>query len=379
MKNKKLWLTIGISVILIGVIVYVNSHRNRERCEVLVGMVADQTGALALYGNWAVNGANLAVEKINKGGGINGCELKLSIQDSQSLPQVAVSAVRYLIDTKKVPAIIIATGTGLVMAAAPISNEKQSVLFATLASGPIITTSGDFVFRDRISGTLEVIGVANFAVSKNIKSMALALLDNEAGRSYEQAFRSAYEKVGGRIVDVEWLDPGGSDYRTQILKMKVHKDLQGVFFGANVKEIGLFIKQAKELRFHSRWMAMTSVETDELFKIVGDAAEGLIYAAEAYDFSNPVTAEFDNEYFMKYREHSQNYAANNYDAVMLIAQAIAKGEKTGPQIRNYLYRVRNYQGVSGLMSFDENGDVNKSVVLKVIRNRQFELYAPNNK
>ena len=377
MRIKKKWVLIGILLFLIGSIFYffTSFYREQEKCEVLIGMVADQTGALALYGNWAVNGAKLAEEKVNKENGKNSCELKLLIQDSQSTPQAAVSAAKYLINVEKVPSIIIATGTGSLMAVAPIGNTNQVVLFGTLASGPIVTSAGDFIFRNRISGNLEVVAVANFAIEKGIKTMALALLDNEAGRSYEQAFRSVYEKIGGKIVDVEWLEPGGADYRTQVTKIKDHEDIQAVFFGANVKEIGLFIKQAKELGFHTQWMAMTSVETDELFKIVGDDAEGLIYAAEAYDYLNPLTKAFDEEYFKRYEEHSQNYSANNYDAVMLLAQAIAKGAESGSEIRDYLYSVRNFPGVSGLTSFDENGDVSKPIVMKVIRNRRFEIYS----
>jgi branched-chain amino acid transport system substrate-binding protein len=372
MPKTRVALVSGLTIV-VGLSLWLIPHWSNKGGDsrIVVGMIADQTGDLALYGKWAVNGATLAIEKVNQKGGIGGRQFELQIQDGMSSPQAAVNAANQLTSLFNVQTLVIATGTGSVMAVAPICNRDNVVLLATLASGPIITEAGDFVFRDRVSGVLEVNKIADYALRSGINRMALALLDNEAGKSYEMAFRAEFEKRGGHIDAVEWLKPGGGNYRTQVIKI-VNAKIQAVFFGANVKEVGDFIKQATEMGFRSQWMAMTSIETDELFKIVGEKADGLIYAAESYDYSDSSAAEFDSLYTLKFNEHSQSYSANNYDAIMLLADCISKGAIGGRDIRDQLYKTRNYHGVSGTMSFDKNGDVMKPVSIKVIRGTRFE-------
>ena len=372
MKSRPL--LVFTAIVFLGALflcVACNRHDYGRKDPIRIGMVVDQTGALALYGKWALNGATMAVNELNESDEPGSRQVELLVQDSLSQSQGAVSAARYLIEIKKVPAIIVATGTGSLMAVAPICNRGEVVLFGTLASGPIVTTAGDFVFRNRVSGVEEVIGIASWALGRGIDNVGLALLDNEAGRSYEQAFQEIFKALSGAVSIVEWLEPGGADYRAQVLKISRTPELNGVFFGANVKEIGIFIKQAAELGFTTQWMAMTSVESDQIFSLAGDKADGLVYAAEAYDQENEKTAAFDSAYRDRFGEASQNYSANNYDAVMTISNAIAQGTNSGISIRDYLYALHDYHGVSGLMSFDVNGDVEKSIAIKIIKNGKF--------
>ena len=144
-----------------------------------------------------------------------------------------------------------------------------------------------------------------------------------------------------------------------------------VFLALTVKEAATFIKQSQEVRFRPKWLSMTTVQSDELFKIAGEAAEGLVFVAEGGDEKNPEYRAFADRYERKFGSVPAMNALNGYDAVQIFAGLLAKSGVDGRSIRDALYRTRNYDGVGGVLSFDENGDANKPLVLMTVKSGRF--------
>lgn len=334
-------------------------------------MVADQTGPIALYGQWAVDGMTMAVEDINAKRGINNRKLRLMIEDGQSAPQVGVSAFQRLLSLYHPGAIVVATNTGTVMACAPIANDRQVVLFTPIASGPNVTQAGDFVFRNRVSGYYEASEMARLAGGRfGLKRVALAVLNNEAGPGYIEAFSDVFRSKRGTITERLLLDPGKTDYRTQVLKV-LKSDPEAVFLALTVKEAATFIKQSEEIGFRPKWLSMTTIQSDELFKIAGKASEGLVFVAEGGDEGNLVYRDFAARYNKRFGSLPAMNALNGYDAVRLLAPLVANSDSDGKAIREALYQTRKYRGVGGILSFDKNGDAYKPLTLMVVKSGRF--------
>ena len=113
---------------------------------------------------------------------------------------------------------------------------------------------------------------------------------------------------------------------------------------------------------------------EELIKIVGEAANGVIVTTIAYNSESPKEhiRKFAKAYKEKYGNVPNNYAAHGYDALMIIAQAISEIGYDSEKIRDYLYNVKDYPGVSGSTTFDRNGDVIKPARITIIKQGRFQ-------
>lgn len=142
-----------------------------------IGAVLPLTGSLAPYGQWAQNGLELARDELNRTRGTSGQRIAILIEDSISSPKDAVSAFRKLITVDRVPVVIGFIGSSEALACAPIANATKTVLFSSGAASPDLTGSGDYVFRNRVSGTLEVNDLARYARQKlGIEAVAIVFI-----------------------------------------------------------------------------------------------------------------------------------------------------------------------------------------------------------
>ena len=213
------------------------------------------------------------------------------------------------------------------------------------------------------------------AKSLALKTVGLALINNDAGPPYERTFRKVFEANGGSVVGVVWQTPGEVDFRAQANQLKDMPGIDAVFVASTAKEGAHLIRQSAEVGFKPTWLSITTIESPDALQIAGSAMDGLIYAAEAYDPAAPATQEFDKLYREKFGEASQNYAANAYDAVGMLYEIMRGGNVRGPEIRDRLYQL-HYTGVTGPVSFDRNGDAKKKIMIKKVAAGQYQIVVP---
>jgi branched-chain amino acid transport system substrate-binding protein len=206
--------------------------------------------------------------------------------------------------------------------------------------------------------------------SFKVKSMALVVINNDAGSGYIEAFGTVFKSKGGKISENVFLDPGKVDFRTQVLKVRASKP-EGVFLASTVKEAAIFIKQSKEVGFVPKWFSMTTIQSDELFKIAGSSAEGLVFVAEGGDDSDITYKTFATQYEKRFGASPTMNALNGYDAINLLVPLVAQYGGEGQKIRDGLYQTKSYKGVGGVLSFDQNGDAKKPLKLMMAKNGRF--------
>ena len=261
------------------------------------------------------------------------------------------------------------------MSCAPIANKEKVVLFSPAAATPMFTNSGDYTFRNRASANFEVEKMADVAYEYlNMHRISIIYINNDVGVGFYPVFQKRFESQGGKIIDIESFEQGATDMRTQLLKLKKGKP-DAIYLIGHVEESGYVLKQARELGIKCQFLGHLALEGPDLFKIAGNAANGVIYTATGYDpESNDVKVkEFEKKYQAKFHKEGDVFAATAYDAVYIMKLAIEKVGYNSESIKNELYKIKYFLGVTGSTSFDKNGDVEKPVLVKIIKDQKFVI------
>ena len=368
---KRICSLVVILLIICGLI-WVSCQKKVEEKVVKIGAILPLTGDAAKYGESAKEGIELAIEEINAEGGVKGHKIEIIYEDSQGLPTTGVSAFQKLITSNRVPAVIGGLFSSVTLAIAPIANREHVVVLSPTSSAPAITKAGDYIFRNCASDIFEGKIMAEAArKTLGLSKVAIIYINNDYGVGIKDVFKKEFTALGGKILAEEAFDQGATDFRTQITKVK-QANPEAVYI-IGYRELGSLLKQAKELGLNVQFLSTVMFEDPEILKIAGTAAEGVIYSARAYNpkSKEPIVKKFVEKYEMKYHKEPDIFAALSYDAVLILAKAMEIGGFTADGIKGALYGIRDFQGVAGVTSFDENGDVVKPAVLKIVRNSKF--------
>jgi len=370
-KNK----IFAVILILLSLASFACKPKTGEPKVIKIGAILPLSGAGANYGKWEKQGVDLAVEEINQSGGINGKKLEIIYEDSKSLPKDAVSAMNKLASVDKVPAVI-AGISSVVLACAPVADQSKVVLLNSGGVSPKIRGSGQYVFSNIGDGSVEVKVMAEYAYN-NLKAKRVGVLyiNAAAGTDSRDVFVKRFEALGGEIVSVEGHDQGATDFRAQLTKLRdSHPD--AIYLASFTKESALILKQAKEMAIKTQWLSYAPFEGQDIITIAGDAADGVIYTSPAFDpnSSDETMRVFQEKYEARYGIKSELYAATFYDGIKLLATAIEKGGYSSNGIKDALEKIRNYPGVSGATTFDNERAVAKPVILKIVQHGQFVRY-----
>jgi len=371
MKKKSIWLVSLIAILIVALLLWAIT-REGSASDVKIGCVLSLSGTIAPYGESARKGVEIAASEINAKGGIGGRRLTVVFEDDRSEVTPAVSAVRKLIFQDKTPAIVGFIGSSLLLAAAPIIEETSTILISPGASSPQIRDAGEFIFRTRASGHLEAVTLAKYAVERlGHKHLAVLYVNNDYGLSWLDSFGSQTLLSGGKIVAKEAFGQGANDVRTQLSKVKSANPTCLLILGY-FDEIIVAVRQATELGLTVQLLTTIGIQDKKVFDLLGKAAEGIYFSAVDYDpANNPQSKAFDEAYVARFGEPSNIFAADAYDATLLIADAFSTVGTDGDRVRQYLLSMKGFKGAGGTRSFDEKGDVVKPVTMKRIENGQF--------
>ncbi len=336
-----------------------------------IGTILPLSGDAAQYGEWGKSGISLAVDEINSKGGINGKKIEVIYEDDAAEPKKGVSAVNKLIDVDKVKVIIGPIPSTVTLAVAPIC-EKAKVVIMSSSSSPAITKAGDYIFRNWPSDDFEGSAMANYALKKKYRKVAILHINNEYGLGVASVFKKEFIKQGGKVLITETYKQGSSDMRPQLIKVKKYNP-DAIYLVGHAKENGHVVKQARDLNIRAQILGTVGIEGPDLVTIAGVSAEGLVYTAPSFDpdSTDPIIKAYQQAYMKKIGKKSEIFAATTYDATKIMALMIEKYGYNPDAIKHGLYKLKDYPGISGKTNFDKNGDVIKSVMFKTVQNKQF--------
>jgi branched-chain amino acid transport system substrate-binding protein len=217
---------------------------------------------------------------------------------------------------------------------------------------------GDYIFRTKYSAVLE--GKSSVAYIMNTlkpKRIAFMYQNSDYGKGVFKAFGDELEKNNSSVIFSDSYEVGGIDVRTALAKIQSsNPDI--VILAGFPKEIGLILKQAGEINIHTQFVAHSGSIGPDIVKIAGKSASGLMYLTEL-NKSTDEFKKFSLIYKKKYGVEPELVSSSSYDTTNLILQS---GKECGTLqnadcVKKHLAKIKDYNGVSGSITFDENGDV----------------------
>ncbi len=370
--NKNLIALILVSVLLVSCTS--TGQVVKEQESMRIGVVLPLTGSGSYLGDYMEEGLELAKDEINGAGGVNGRRVELVYEDSMGETKNSITAYQKLTDINDVK-IVFATLSHVTLGIAPFAEEDQVILMSVGGAAPKISEAGDYVFRHNLLPQEETKFIADFMYNElNIREVGLIGVNTESGVSWTESFVKAFEDAGGEIRLSEFYARDVKDFRTFLLKAK-QADLENIVGVIYPDQLGFVVKQSSEYDYDFNWFATYSAATPKFLEVAGDSGNGIIYS-HFLNTEYPLYKGYNEKYKARYHKSSDAFAALAYDALGIIASAIEQcpSEQDTECIKQRLYATQDYQGATGKISFDENGDTRKELFIKTIRNGEFVLY-----
>ena len=345
----------------------------KEDQEIKIGAILPLSGPSAQYGQWIQEALNLAKDEINASGGIKGRSLQIIYEDDQADPKIAANAMQKLTSIDKVPIVYGSWASSSLLAQAPIAEKSKTVLIGEAIS-PKIRDAGDYVFRMQPDARYYIRQLVPFVYNKlKIRKVSMLNVNNDFGVDQAKVFTEEFTKIGGQVLSTEVFEQGASDFKTELIKIKAKKP--DAVFAPGYTELAIILKQAKELGLKQRFFASVPFENPQIIIAAGNSAEGVIYPHHFDpDAESPLTKAYQKAYIMKYGRQSEGFAALAYDGLMIVAHVLKEVGTDSEKIKNALYQIKDFPGVTGNTTFDEHGDVIKPIVIKIVKKGQFMKY-----
>lgn len=343
---------------------------------VKIGVILPLTGPAAQIGKDILEGITLAESKINETNEHN-FKFKLYIEDSKVEPKFGVAAAEKLISVDKVDFIIGPASSGVSLAVAPICERNKIVMLSPTASTPELTKSGNYVYRIYPSDIYDGEILSNFAYNElKIKNISMLYLNNDFGIGLNKIFEEEFIKNGGTIDYSDAFSEKEHDFKTLITKLK-SKKTKGLFLVALVDQYTKVLKQLKELGVNDmQILAPVTFDDASIYDNQGNIAEGVIYTRPYFDpdNSNKIVTEFVSDFEKKYFKKPSILNALGYDSYLLTVKAFEQNDYKKGGITNILNSISDFNGASGEIKFDKNGDVIKQLQIMTIKKSKAVQY-----
>lgn len=342
--------------------------------EIVVGEFGSLTGTTATFGQSTDRGIKLAFDEINAAGGVLGKKLKVIVEDDQSKPEEAATAVTKLINQNKVVAMLGEVSSSRSLAAAPICQAAGVPMVSPSSTNPRVTQVGDYIFRVCFIDPFQAPVMAKF-VANSLKLKKVAILvdvRNDYSVGLQTFFRQNFKQLGGEIVAEQSYSEGDSDFHAQLTQIK-SANPEAIYVPGYYTEVATIARQARELGITVPLLGGDGWDSPRLFEIGGDALNGC-YLTNHYstDDPNPAIQKFVGDYRKRWGGAPDALAALGYDAARILADAFTRaGSTDGAKVRDALAATKDFPGVTGKISIDKDRNAVKPAVVLKIENGKF--------
>ncbi|SEC12020.1 amino acid/amide ABC transporter substrate-binding protein, HAAT family [Rhizobiales bacterium GAS188] len=321
---------------------------------ILIGVSGPLTGPNAQYGAQWKTGFDLALEEINRKGGIGGRPLAYVFEDSQSDPRQSVAiAQKFVAD----PRIVIELGdfsSPASMAASPIYQRAGLVQFGFTNSHPDFTKGGDFMWSNSVSQADEQPALADFAIKKlGLKKLAIIHLNTDWGRSSADILAKSIKEDGAEVVAKEGFLPDEKDFRSTLVRVR-EANPDGIALIAYYADGALVARQLSAVGITLPVVAVSSVYSPKFLELGGEAVNGIYTTANFFpDDPRPEVQNFVKIYRAKYNKEPDTFGAVAYDTILLVAEDIKEFGTDRKAIRDGLMQIHDVPSVIfGKVKFD---------------------------
>ncbi len=330
-----------------------------------VGVLVPPSGNFAVLGERVRNGFELAKADLAS----HGTFVEVIYEDACQ-PKEALSAITKLIESDR---ITLLGGSFCVAGFVPVIDvlEKHQVIGVNLAPNPDSVLGHDYVVSTNTSIKLKANELGAFAADTlRAKTAAILYYNTPLGEDYRKHFSAAFEERGGEIVLEQVTLIDASDFRTELTKIK-QKNPDVIFVVQLARPLGNLLKQANELGIESRMLGNSQNEDPSVIEVAGVSAEGFYISSDEPLPPSENVLDFNRRYKERFGQEADVFARNAYDALILEAAAYKHCAGETDCMLAYFHAIKNYDGVSGSISIEEDGTAFKPTSFKVIKNGMF--------
>jgi branched-chain amino acid transport system substrate-binding protein len=328
------------------------------------------------------DGLGMAVDEVNADGGIKGRRLRLAKYDDRETIGEGLMVAHKIAADPDVVAVIGHLQSYITVQAAPVYSQAGLVLVSPTATDPQLTALGlARVFRATFTDGYIGQQLAEFAVGRGFRRIAICYIRNDYGRNVANAFEARAVQAGLAIVARNSYDPseqaGERTFDQFVSELKM-AEVDAIVVAGEVPSAAILVAQVRRAGIRVPILGSDAMSSPGLMAVAGSAAEGVMVASFFNESDpRPESARFRAAFVQKFGAPPDAGSALGYDCVRLIAQAMRRAASlSADDIATALHANAEWQGVTGSFKFDEKGDLlARAVAMSVVRNGRFE-YLP---
>jgi len=379
-----------VAVTLVFVFMFSTNAFGARETTIKVGINAPMTGDIPKVGEGSKYAAQLWLEDIKKNGGLEvggkKYQVELVVEDNESKAESAVKANTKMITQDDVLVIVGPQSSKQAVPAGEVANKYKTVMISPWSTNPDTTMDRPYVFRGCFLDPFQGPVVANFITEEFGFTKAAVLYDvaSDYPKGLAEVFKEAWEKKhgAGSIVAFESFTTKDTDFSSQLTTIN-KSGAQVLFTPQYYNEVPLIVQQAKDLGFKGPIVGSDSWGSAETTELCGEACYGLYFSSHyAAAGAKGATKAFIDRYTKVYGYVPDDVAALTWDALRLAQKAIQNtGKMTGKiakdreAVRDQLAKIKNFAGITGNMTFTEEGDPIKcAVIVKINDQGKYEFH-----
>lgn len=379
-KAKRMWKAcIGVGLIATMAFGFAgcgsNSSSTQSGDGAKVALLTAASGGAAAYGESIKNGAQLAVNEINKDS--NNVKINLQIEDTKGDKNEAINAMNKVIHKDNVVAVMGPMLSGEMFAAGPIANKNKTVAFGTTTTAEGITDIGEYIFRNSIPESVAVAEAIKQSHAKlSFKTAAIMYSNNNDQMvSVNKTAEKTLKELGVTIVDTETFADKDTDFSAQLTKIKQANP--DVIVVASLYQEGiLIVKKMREMGMNQKVIGSNGFNTPAFIKGAGDASNGVIVGTPWFpNKDSQKVRDFRAAYKATYGTEPDQFAAQAYDAIYTIEKALKDSGSTTDRekFKDAMKNLKDFEGVTGKFVFDEHRDPKMETQVLEIKNGQYDM------
>lgn len=337
---------------------YLIRSAGAQGATIKIGMCAPVTGPAAESGGYAVKGARLAVDAINKAGGVLGKQLELIVEDDQTTNPGIVLAFSKLAAQPDIVGFLGSIRSTQVHAMAPdVMKLGKPVMFG--GTDPNLTKLGNpWLFRFRPNDSYSGRVIADYGVKTLGKKKWAVLHSTDAfGTAGGKALTEALGKLDATIALDQGYANQSQDFTPVVLAIKQSgAEILGSYFTFE-NDLGIFARQLRQLGVNIPWVGSPSIVNITALKLAGPALYNTYGVADYAEDSSEGSKAFGKLYRDAVKVAPDNQSSWPFDAVNVLALAIKNAGSTDPaKVREAILAIKKFPGAEGEYNFDKNGD-----------------------
>jgi branched-chain amino acid transport system substrate-binding protein len=363
---------------------------SKRQKAIKIGINAPITGDIPKVGEGTKFAAQMWLEDIEKAGGLDvgGTKYKveLVIEDNESKAESAVKANTKMITEDEVLAIVGPLASSQAVPAGDVANNYQTPMISPWSTNPSTTKDRPYVFRGCFLDPFQGPVVANFVKEQFGFTKAAVLFDvaSDYPKGLAEFFKKSWEEINGpgSVVAYESFTTKDTEFGAQLTKI-INSGAEFLFTPQYYNEVALIVKQAHELGWNKPIVGSDSWGSAETVNLCGKDCYGLFFSTHyAAAGATGATKEFIERYQKKYGYTPDDVAALTWDSIRLVQQAIQDtGKLTGnikedrQAVRDAMAKIKNFKGITGDMTFTEEGDPKKcAVIVRISDKGEYEFF-----